>query len=91
MVEIEYDKIFLKHFKIRISSSKKLVTRYQERFNLFIKDRTNRVLQDHKLAGKFKDKRAFSITGDIRVIYSELDKGHYELLDIGTHPQIYGM
>ena len=91
MATIEYDKIFIKHFKTRISSNNKLVARYQERFNLFVKGRTDPVLQDHKLAGKFKDKRAFSITGDIRVIYTELNKDHYELLDIGTHPQIYGM
>lgn len=35
-------------------------------------------------------KRSFNITGDIRVVYREIDKNTVEFLDIGTHPQVYG-
>lgn len=45
-------------------------------------------INDHSLAGSLVGKRAFSITGDIRVIYHEADQ-YYEFLDVGTHSQVY--
>lgn len=45
-------------------------------------------LHDHALSGKLKSRRAFSVSGDIRVIYEELEEA-YVFLDIGTHSQVY--
>jgi len=45
-------------------------------------------LHDHALTGKLAGKRAFSIAGDIRVIYVEFDD-FIVFLDIGTHNQVY--
>ena len=66
-----------------------------------MKDRRNSILNDHKLVGRLEGTKAFNITGDIRVIYVEawdtsyayveVGKNHFIFLDIGTHPQIYGM
>lgn len=45
-------------------------------------------LDDHALVGTMKGLRAFSIGGDLRVVYRETDT-HYELLDVGSHNQVY--
>ena len=91
MVRVEYDRVFKRHFKKRILPNKNLVKRYEQRLEIFLKDRKNPVLKDHKLVGKFREKGAFNVTGDIRVVYIEVGKNHFIFLDIGTHPQIYGM
>ena len=45
-------------------------------------------LYDHALTGKLAGKRAFSIAGDIRVIYVELEDA-IVFLDVGSHNQVY--
>lgn len=45
-------------------------------------------LRDHALTGKLAGKRAFSVAGDIRVIYVELADA-IVLLDVGSHNQLY--
>lgn len=58
-----------------------------EKFRLNPLDST---LKNHKLSGKLKGKKAFSITSDMRVVFEEYDD--YVLvimLDIGTHNQVY--
>jgi len=45
-------------------------------------------LNDHALIGAMKGLRAFSVAGDLRVVYHETDD-YYEFLDIGSHNQIY--
>lgn len=45
-------------------------------------------LHDHALTGKLAGKRAFSMAGDIRIIYIELEDS-IVFLDIGTHNQVY--
>lgn len=67
----------------------KLERKFQERLDLFIKNKKNPILRDHNLIGKLKSFRAFSITGDVRVIYSEEPKDEIIFIDIGTHSQVY--
>lgn len=81
-------RIFKKHFKIRILPKRNLVNRFKSRLEIFLADRENPVLFDHRLDGKMKNLRAFSIAGDIRVIY-KLDGEDLYLLDIGSHNQVY--
>jgi mRNA-degrading endonuclease YafQ of YafQ-DinJ toxin-antitoxin module len=45
-------------------------------------------LNEHRLKGKKRTLRAWSVTEDIRVVYRETDE-YYEFLDIGTHNQVY--
>lgn len=45
---------------------------------------------NHALAGKMLGKRAFSVTGSVRIIFKEYDNYVLVLfLDIGSHPQVY--
>ncbi|MDO8570218.1 MAG: type II toxin-antitoxin system mRNA interferase toxin, RelE/StbE family [Candidatus Daviesbacteria bacterium] len=87
-MNVHYHKNFLKHFKLRIKHHPQMVTKFQTRLKLFINDSTNPILKDHQLIGPKSYRRAFSITGDIRVIYQKVEDGVL-LMDIGSHNQVY--
>lgn len=88
MKPIKRDRTFEKHFKQRIRPNEKLVSQFTERLALFITGNLGYPLNDHALAGKLSGRRAFSIAGDIRVIYVELED-MIVFLDIGSHSQVY--
>ena len=83
-----FTKGFKKIYKKRILPHKNLDQRFEERHNLFIQDPKNSLLKDHALTGSKKGLRAFSITGDIRVVYYIKANTAY-FIDIGTHNQVY--
>jgi addiction module RelE/StbE family toxin len=85
---IERHKRFEKIFQTRIASDPKLVKQFEERLLLFIKGVSNYPLYDHSLDGKLTGKRAFSIAGDVRVVYKIVD-GVCIFVDIGSHNQVY--
>lgn len=88
MKRLVRDRVFEKHFKKRISPNKKLLVAFESRLALFASGERDYPLFDHPLKNKLAGKRAFSVTGDIRVVYTE----HADaiiFLDIGTHNQVY--
>lgn len=87
-MEIKYYKKFIKNFRKRIEPYPNLLTQFDERIKEFSLDPSNPVLRDHPLKGEKADFRAFSITGDIRVIYSKGEDYIY-FIDVGTHNQVY--
>ncbi len=80
---------FKKSYTTRIKPYPKLDKIFAERITLFLTNPQDPRLRDHKLIGKKQSFRAFSITGDVRVIYSQESKDTILLLDIGTHNQVY--
>ena len=88
MKPIKRDKTFEKHFKQRISLNENLVKQFKKRLELFIKGELGYPLHDHALAGKLNGERAFSIAGDVRVVYIELED-LIVFLDVGSHNQVY--
>ena len=88
---IEYHRQFKKNYTKRIRPYPTLNKRTQTRVKLFISDRSNPLLKDHPLSGDMKGYRAFSITGDVRVVYRiSTDQTNTILFyDIGTHNQVY--
>lgn len=62
--------------------------RLESRIELFLKNPSNPVLADHKLTGDKKEYRAFSITGDYRVVYKKIDD-MIIFYDVGTHNRVY--
>lgn len=88
-MRIELHPSFKKSYKKRIANNPKLVAKTAERLKFFTKDPTNPILKDHPLKGSKIGFRAFSITGDIRVVYKPVSKDIIILLDIGTHNQVY--
>ncbi|KKR78264.1 MAG: Plasmid stabilization system [Candidatus Curtissbacteria bacterium GW2011_GWA1_40_9] len=87
-MQIKHHKQFSKNFSKRIASNPKLVAQFQSRLDLFIENSDDSLLRDHKLTGKLSTYRAFSISGDIRVVYRIVDNDLW-LYDIGTHNQVY--
>lgn len=88
MKPVVFHRNFEKHYKQRIQPQQKLSGQFGERYKLFLAGERGKPLDDHALSGSLQGRRAFSITGDIRVIYIELaDKIIF--LDIGTHSQVY--
>ncbi|HVC36450.1 MAG TPA: type II toxin-antitoxin system mRNA interferase toxin, RelE/StbE family [Candidatus Dormibacteraeota bacterium] len=88
MKPIKRDKTFEKHFKQRINPNDKLVKLFGQRLESFISGELGYPLYDHALTGKLKSKRAFSVAGDIRVVYIELED-YIVFLDVGSHNQVY--
>lgn len=87
-MNIHYHKEFLKNYKKRIAPNKKVVDKFQEHLELFLSNPTHPSLKDHKLVGKKSVYRAFSISGDLRVIYRVVKEDLW-LYDIGSHNQVY--
>lgn len=54
----------------------------------FFQNPSSPLLQDHSLAGDLEGYRAFSVTGDYRVVYFK-EEVTFHLYDIGTHNQVY--
>ncbi len=88
MKPIRRHRKFEKNFKSRISPNPKLKKQFVGRLELFKAGIRDYPLDDHALVGAMKGLRAFSIGGDLRVVYRETEE-HYEFLDIGSHNQVY--
>jgi len=87
-VTIKYHKQFKKHFKERVQTNKSSHQRFNERVKLFIEFPNDPTLRDHKLTGKKSQFRAFSIAGDVRVVYFKTEDFIY-FIDVGSHNQVY--
>ena len=88
-MKIRYTKHFQKNFIKRIPAESSLDKRYLERVTLFLQNRNDPVLKNHKLSGKLTGYFAFSITGDIRVLYYFNSDDEITFIDIGSHNQVY--
>lgn len=87
-MRIFYKDSFKKSFQKRFSYNTKVKTALKKRIALFLENPTHELLKIHPLIGSLKGLYAFSVTGDIRVVYyCEGDKIY--LVDIGSHNQVY--
>lgn len=86
MIKIEKHRIFKGYYK-KLSVKQKII--FNQRIVLFIKNPRNPLLKVHKLHGNLNNTYAFSLGGDLRVIFIWISKKHIVLLKIGTHNQVY--
>lgn len=87
-MKIKYHKDFVKNYKKRIAPQPKLVKLFEKQLDKFLLNPHDSTLRDHKLSGKKKSFRAFSIAGDLRVVYMIVENELW-LYDIGSHNQVY--
>ena len=88
-MKIEYHKSFQKAFK---KLDKKMQDKVMRRIRLFQRDINYPLLKNHALKGDMKGKRAISVTGNVRIVFEEYeDYTLVVMLDVGGHPQVYGM
>lgn len=55
---------------------------------MFVQGERGYPLDDHHLTGNMNGYQAYSVAGDVRVVYKETDE-EFEFHDIGTHNQVY--
>lgn len=87
-MNVSLTKKFKNSYKKRIQPFKSLDKKFEDRYDLFVVNSNSPLLKDHGLKGISKGYRAFSVTGDIRVIYYVKNNIAY-FVDIGTHNQVY--
>lgn len=67
--------------------------KYQEQFSkkldIFFENPFNPVLNNHQLNGKLKNLRSINVTGDIRIIYEQVNKNTALFLKIARHSKLY--
>jgi addiction module RelE/StbE family toxin len=85
---VVYRKQFKKNLHKCILPNSKLAKQFEQRLKLFTKGVRDYPVDDHALVDTMRGLRAFSIGGDLRVVYRETEEC-YELLDIGSHNQVY--
>lgn len=84
-MEVKFHTTFKKKLK-KIPS--KMQDRFYERLELFMQDRSNRVLNNHSVDRAFPNCRSINVSGDYRAIFED----HGELIifiNIGTHSSLY--
>ena len=87
-MKIQYHREFLKSYKKRVTPYPKLELQFKKQLEKLILNPNDPSLRDHKLIGKRKNFRSFSVSGDIRVIYLIVENSIW-LYDIGSHNQVY--
>lgn len=93
-MRIDYSKKFIKGLK---KSPRKIRIAFRDRLKIFLKDRSDPLLNNHVLSGRYKGYRSINVTGDLpvrqagwRAIFRELNHGKIIYFDlIGTHSQLY--
>jgi addiction module RelE/StbE family toxin len=88
MKPIRLSKNFEKSYKKRIAPIENMRNAYVARVTAFQAGKHGQPLNDHALKGDMKGKRAFSIAGDVRVVYEETEEAII-FLDVGSHKQVY--
>jgi len=63
--------------------------RFRERRDLFVENPFHPILNNHRLLGKYKGFRSINVTGDLRVIFEELDDKKVVFHIIDTHSNLY--
>jgi addiction module RelE/StbE family toxin len=85
-MRIVYTKKFLKCLD---NQPIKIQEKFQQRVVLFIRDKFNPILANHRLGGEYKGYRSINITGDIRAIFQEKNEAVI-FISVGSHSQLYG-
>jgi len=86
-MRIMYRKNYVRRYK-------KFSPKVKDKINITLKqfktDPHNPILRNHALKGRLQGKRAFSVTGDVRIIFEEIDNYVVVImLDVGIHNQVY--
>jgi len=89
MLKIRITGKFDKSLEDLLNSEPELENAIKQRIKLFRTNPQDTRLGNHSLTGRLKDKWAFSITEDIRIVYEWLGKTNARFLTIGSHTKVY--
>lgn len=82
-------RVYRKGYTNLILSSPHLATVIEEKVNLFSRNPDDTRLKNHALKKSMDGKYAFSITDDIRIIYTSENNKTVRFLAIGGHEVVY--
>jgi addiction module RelE/StbE family toxin len=68
----------------------KIRVKFYQQVEVFQNNSTDKKLNNHALLGEYLGYRSIDISGDIRVIFKEVDINTVRFINIGTHSQLYG-
>lgn len=68
----------------------KVKERFKERRELFSREPNCKILNLHKLSGKYEGMWSINITGDYRAIFDKQENGLIVFVDIDTHSKLFG-
>lgn len=89
--------MIIKKHKIFQKSYKKLTSKLQQKVDrvvaVFWSNPLHHDLRNHALHDEYAGCRSIDVTGDWRIVFRQIDEKTYEiveLIDVGTHAQLYG-
>ncbi len=85
-MKIIYSKRFKKQFK-KLQGGEKI--KFERMVNLFINNISDQALHIHALHGKLSHYKSFNVTGDLRVLYEQINEETALFADIDTHSNLY--
>ena len=89
MVSILYGKKYRKNLQELIIEIPTIGSNVDQRVKWFRNNPPDTRLRNHSLHKKLEGKWAFSVTGDIRIIYKWVGTNTVRLLTIGRHKMVY--
>lgn len=89
MVKVKFSDKFDKMYKELVEGKSDLRNITATRIKLFENNFEDTRLRNHPLRKHLEGRWAFSITGDIRIIYKWIGKSSVRFLAIGRHKSIY--
>ena len=86
-MEIIFTKRFKKHYNLAPQQIKK---GFEERLEVFLKDRYAPIFNNHGLKGELRNYRSINISGDYRAIFKESKQGEIAVFVLlGKHSELY--
>ena len=85
-MKIKFHRNFKKSLR-KLRESEK--AQFRDRFTIFMKDPFNKLLNNHKLQGKYLDRRSININGDLRALYKTPFSDIILFVLIDTHSNLY--
>lgn len=86
MLIVIHSSQFNKQFSVL---SEKIKRKAIERLQIFTENEFSDILNNHQLHGEYSGCRSINITGDIRIVYKDVNINSRRLVAIGTHNQLY--
>jgi addiction module RelE/StbE family toxin len=89
MYNLHWDEPFIKKVKKLMKNNPNFEIIFKKRIELLELDPFHPTLKTHKLQGKLKKYYSCSIDYYFRLIFDFLDNENIQLLDIGSHDEVY--
>ncbi|OGZ02130.1 MAG: hypothetical protein A2946_01665 [Candidatus Liptonbacteria bacterium RIFCSPLOWO2_01_FULL_53_13] len=83
---VSFHRDFKKRYKKLRDAEKQ---KFRERISVFMKDRSDPVLNNHPLHGKYAGYWSINVTGDLRALYKLAGSEKCMFVKIDTHAKLY--